>query len=171
MNVRNLTPLKTDAAVMQLNMLRGDLLRLQAGTVYHASASVPITEADATDEASTSALVLALRSAYIDSCASAVDAATGIGAHIAPDATNTLAVPVPTDEDDEILAVNEIKAKFNIHRVSLAFHASADSANAVATADATNTATLRTLANALKEKCNAHFSAALASEPIVTIPA
>lgn len=171
MNVRNLTKPLADAAVAQHNISRLDLLRLQSGVVYHADASTAISTADASNPATGLALAIALRAAYVAHCASACHATTGIGAHIAADATNTLAVAVPTDEASGILTVNELKAKFNLHRVSLSFHASADSASAISTADATDTASFYALANAIKGKFNTHFAGALAGANLAVVAA
>lgn len=169
MDVRNLAKPKADAAVAQLNLSRLDALKLRAGLIFHADATAPITEANATDASTTSALVLVLRSRYIAHIASACSATTGVGAHMAADATNVVTVAVPTNEAGEILTVNELKALFNSHRASTVFHPVADSTNAVATADATNTASLRALANALKTAFNAHFAAAFSAQAIVVV--
>ena len=171
MDVRNLPGIKVDAVLAQHNVTRLDLLRLQSGIVYHADATTAVSTADATTEPPALALAIALRAIYVTHCASACSATTGIGCHIAADATNTLSVAVPTDEASGILTVNELKAKFNLHRVSLSFHASADSASAVATADATDTASFWALANALKTKFNTHFAGALTSVPLVVVAA
>lgn len=171
MDVRNLNGLKVAAVLAQHNAARLDMLKLQSGVVYHADATAVITTPDATTAPTSLALVLALRAVYLVHCASECSATTGIGCHIAADATNTLSVAVPTDEASEILTVNELKAKFNLHRVSLSFHASADSASAVATADATDEASLWALANALKAKFNTHFAGALAGANLAVIAA
>lgn len=171
MNVRNLTPLKADAVLSQHNIARLDMLRLQSGIVYHADATAPITEADATTTPTTSALVLVLRSRYIAHIASACSATTGIGSHIAADATNIVTVGIPANEAGEIATVNELKALYNVHRASTAFHASADSSNVIAAADATNTATLKVLANELKADFNLHFAGALSGSALVVVPA
>jgi len=169
MDVRNLNKPKVDAAVTQLNASRLDALKLRAGLIFHADATSPITEANATDASTTSALVLALRSRYITHIASACSATTGVGSHISADATNVVTVDVPTNEAGEILTVNELKALFNSHRASTTFHPVADSTNVIAAADATNTASLRTLANALKTGFNAHFAASFSAAALVVV--
>lgn len=169
MDVRNLFPLKTDAVLAQHNVMRLDLLKLQSGVVYHADATAAVTTPDASTAPTALALAIALRAIYVTHCASACSATTGIGCHIAADATNTLSVAVPTNEASSILTANELKAKFNLHRVSLSFHASADSASAVATADATDEASLWTLLNALKVKFNLHFAGALTSANLAVV--
>ena len=169
MDVRNLSTLKADALLSQHNVARLDMLRLQSGVVYHADATAAITTPDATTAPTSLALAIALRSIYVAHCASECSATTGIGCHIAADATNTLVVAVPTDEASSILTANELKAKFNLHRVSLSFHASADSASAVATADATDEASLWVLLNALKVKFNLHFAGALSGAALVVV--
>ena len=170
-DVRNLFPLKADAVLAQHNVMRLDMLRLQSGVVYHADATPAITTPDATTVPTGLALAIALRAIYVTHCASACSATTGIGCHIAADATNTLSVAVPTNEASGILTVNELKEKFNLHRVSLSFHASADSASEVATADATDTASFYALANALKTKFNTHFAGALTSANLAVVAA
>lgn len=169
MDVRNLDGLKVDASIAQQNASRLDALKLRAGLIFHADATAAITEANATDATTTSALVLALRSRYVTHIASACSATTGIGSHMAADATNVLAVPVPVDEAGEILTVNELKAKFNLHRVSTTFHPVADSTNAVSSADATDTASLHTLANELKTDFNGHFAASMSSASLTIV--
>lgn len=171
MDVRNLHSLKTDAVLSQHNVMRLDLLKLQSGVVYHADATAAITTPDATTAPTGLALAIALRAIYVTHCASACSATTGIGCHIAADATNTLSVAVPTNEASSILTANELKAKFNLHCVSLSFHASADSASAVATADATDEASLWVLLNALKAKFNTHFAGALTSANLAVVAA
>ncbi len=169
MDVRNLVGPKVDAVLAQHNKSRLDMLRMKAGVVYHADATAPITEADATTTPTTSALVLVLRSRYIAHIASACSATTGIGCHIAADATNIVTVGIPANEAGEIATVNELKALYNAHRASTAFHASADSTNVIAAADATNTATLKVLANELKADFNLHFAGALTSVSLTLI--
>lgn len=169
MDVRNLAKPKADAAVAQHNIGRLDALKLRQGVIFHADATAPITEANATDVSTTSALVLVLRSRYIAHIASACNATTGVGSHISADATNVVTVAVPADEAGEILTVNELKALFNTHRASAVFHPVADSTNVISAADATNTASLRTLANALKTGFNAHFAASFAGSALVVV--
>jgi hypothetical protein len=169
MDVRNLTRPLASAAVDQHNIGRLDALKLRQGVIFHADATAPITEANATDATTTSALVLVLRSRYVSHIASACNATTGVGSHISADATNVVTVPVPADEAGEILTVNELKALFNLHRASAVFHPVADSTNVISAADATNTASLRTLANALKTGFNAHFAASLAGSALVVV--
>lgn len=171
MNVRNLNGSKIAAMFSQMNIGRLDLLRLQSGVVCHGDATAAVSTPDATTAPTSLALVLALRAVYLVHCASNCDATTGIGCHIAADATNTLIVAVPNNVATSILTVNELKAKFNLHRVSLLFHASADSVSAVATADATDEATLWVLANALKVAFNTHFARALNGSSLTAVPA
>lgn len=76
--------------------------------------------------------------------------------HTAADETNTLsAVPTPKATYD---LLNQIKAKYNAHRVLTAggVHGEADSVNAVATADADTKAKAIALANALRTAYEAH---------------
>ncbi|MRG98217.1 hypothetical protein [Polyangium spumosum] len=164
--VRKLTGLKADASVAQLNKLRLDMMRLRAGLVFHASASTAVSTANASDLATSIALITALQAAYTAHIASACSSTSGVGAHMAADATNVLTAPTPTDLASCITAVNELKAEYNLHRVVTSCHPVADSTNAVSTADATDLASVIALANDVKAKLNAHFAAAFTSEAI-----
>ena len=53
--------------------------------------------------------------------------------------------------------INDIKAKYNTHRVATSFHPAADATNTLATADQTDLATGIALANAFKAAFNAHL--------------
>lgn len=159
-SIRNIDSLKSDQAITVLNAMRLDLLKIKAGTIFHADASATITTANATDLASSIALVNALKASYNAHCASACDATSGQGAHISADATNPTSVVDATDLTSVEALANDLKAKFNAHIASATFHASADSTNTVSAAAATDQTTSNTLANALKTAMNAHYAAA-----------
>lgn len=172
--VRHLVRLVADELVDQLNAMRKDMLALRNGTIYHASATAAITTANATvDGYATSSVLLAnaCRAAYVSHIASAVDAVTGVGSHLVADSTNVLTAPVATDEASAITLVNDLKAKYNLHRVSTTFHAVADSTNSVSASDATDEASLVTLVNQIKAKLNLHFAGSFTSEALVLVDA
>lgn len=64
---------------------------------------------------------------------------------------------------------NDIKAKYNAHRVLTSSHPHADSTNSVSTADATDLATAETLANKIKEKLNLHYISLSLLEECITL--
>lgn len=55
-------------------------------------------------------------------------------------------------------AANDLKAKFNLHIASTAAHYNADSTNTIATANATDLASLEALVNAIESALNAHMA-------------
>lgn len=169
--VRNDGGVVAGAAADAVNRLRGDLLRLRAGLVFHASATVGVSIDDA-DEELEELLELAneLREAYVEHIASVCHPTTGHGAHIAEDAANRLSSEEDAeDEADAIALLNDLKAQFNAHRVLEAVHAVADSKNSVTSADAEDLPTAIVLANEIKAKLNAHFVGAFTSEAIRVI--
>ncbi len=169
-SVRNIDTLVIQALVTQANAQRLDELKIKAGTIIHADASTAITQADASaSDPTIVALANAVKASYNAHVASAASAATGQGAHIAADATNPTAVVDATDLTTAQTLLNDIKAKYNAHRVLLASHATADATNVIASADATNQATAVTLANELKTDINLHYAMALASTAILLV--
>lgn len=169
MKVRNIDTLKVDAVIKQGNARRLDLLRLRAGTVFHADASPTVATADAEDIGGLVALVNALKGSYNAHVASACDAVTGEGAHIAADADNVVSTADATDEASAIALANDLKAKYNLHRASTTVHAAADSTNSVTAANADDLAKAITLANQIKAKLNAHYAGAFAHKAIRVI--
>lgn len=171
-SVRQLPDLEAAAAVASLQILRLDILKLRQGVIWHADASSAISTADAvTGDGYVTAVALAnvCRSAYAAHRVSVCDATTGIGCHISADSTNVLTAPVATDLASANTLVNDIKAKFNLHRASAVFHPVADSTNNVSAADATDEASLVTLVNQIKAKLNLHFAGALSSSAILLV--
>lgn len=173
-SVRKLHGLQVDALLSGSNAERLDALKIRAGLIIHADATAAITTADAVsgDGYVTSiALVNACRASYVAHIASACSASTGLGCHMAADATNVLSAPVATDEASAITLANDIKAKYNLHRASTAAHPVADSTNTVSASDATDDASLATLVNQIKARLNSHFAMAMAAPALVSVDA
>jgi len=87
--------------------------------------------------------------------------ATGLtvqGIHGLADAADQTAVVDATNQGTGEALANDLKAKYELHRVKVAgnVHWAADAANAIAVVDATDEASLVALANDLKAKFNAH---------------
>jgi hypothetical protein len=164
--VRNTSPAIRAALVTAHNTMRRDMLRTRGGLVFHADASTPVSLADIVTGSTLAvqvAFVAALSAAYVAHIASACSATTGQGAHISADATNVFTTPAGTDLATCYARVNELKAIFNLHRVSTTFHPVADGTNVIASTDATTAATLATLGVELKTDINAHYVAAFAT--------
>ncbi|KYF87794.1 hypothetical protein BE20_24935 [Sorangium cellulosum] len=171
-SIRRLTRLEAEQAIAVQNALRLDLLKLRAGSIFHADATTGVSLEDLTAGSSTAdqvAFTLACSAAYTAHIASACAAATGQGAHLAADATNVLTTPNPTDLASCNARMNEIKAQYNLHRASTTFHPVADSTNTMAASDATNAATLATLGNQVKARLNAHFAAAFTHQATLLV--
>jgi hypothetical protein len=158
-----------DAAVTNLQLLRLDLLKLKAGTVFHADASPAITVADSSTDPGTVALANAVKAAYNAHLASACSSTTGQGAHLAADATNPTVVADATDLASAETLLNDLKSKYNAHRVLTTSHPTADATNTVTSANATDSGTAITLVNELKAKINAHMAAAFAAQALVLV--
>jgi hypothetical protein len=169
--VRNLSSAKIDRILAVQNQQRSDILRMRAGLVFHADASTAISAADATTVPTVIALANAIRASYVLHIASVVSATTGQGAHIAADETNVLVAPVATDQDTANTLLNDVKAKYNAHRVLTSSHPVADATNAIAAADATDAASSYTLANELKADLNLHYAGALGATATLVVPA
>lgn len=78
------------------------------------------------------------------------------GPHARADATNVSAVADATSLATAYALANDLKAKYNAHRVLLPVHYAADATNVVAAADADDEAKTVTLVNELKADINAH---------------
>lgn len=136
--------------------------RLHAGAangVHLDQAEYAVTEADATDLATSIVLCKAIVYAYLRHVADTL-------AHTAADTTNDLddgvaseIVAAIVDLASTIDAANTIKAAYNTHRSQAGVHNRDDAANAVASADATDLSSLLTLLNELKADFNAHMAA------------
>src|SRR5262249_24986790 len=123
-----------------------------AGAHFHLDAyEHPIASATAADLATSVALVNEIRAVYNFHCSDALALpATAVEAGHAP----AVAAHAPSADDPglagAIAPANDIKAKYNTHRASTSFHFNADSTNTITSADATDLASLETLANELK---------------------
>lgn len=168
-SIRNLDGLKAQQATLVNNARRLDMMKIKAGTIFHADASAAITAPAATDLPTSIVLANALKASYNAHCASACDAVTGQGCHIAADATNPTAVANATDLTSVEALLNDLKSKYNSHRVLTSSHPTADGTNASAAAAATDQATSNTLANDLKTQMNAHYAAAMASQATLLV--
>lgn len=174
-DIRNLTPLKAQACVDAINALRQDMLQLRAGAIYHASRTPPIDDdinsSDGYDGYDApSVRINNYVDRYHEHIASVVDSTTGVGAHLSADATNVVTAPVATGALSTVIdRCNDLKAKYNLHRVSTVFHPVADNVNEVTAADATDLASALTLMSDLFTQLNAHFAGGFTSEAIVLI--
>lgn len=119
---------QTAAVVAEYNKVRKDFLRLNSGAVFHADARSLITTANATSTATAVALANAFKAAHNADCASAVDATTGEGHHLAADAANLITSPTATDEASAITLANEAYGDHNAHVVNLTAHAGTEAA-------------------------------------------
>lgn len=170
--VRRVPELRGIAALEELNKVRRDVLRLVAGLIFHATVTAaPAVVATAVDLPTSIARLNAIRAAAIVHLASACDATSGEGAHIAADATNAITSPVATNLATAQTLANEIKTKFEAHRVLLTAHPKADTAHAIAAADASDLATLITLVNELGDDIAAHIAAGFSSRAIKVVAA
>ena len=168
-SIRNIDSLKSDQAVTVLNAMRLDLMKIKAGTIFHADASPTITTPNAVDLATSITLANALKASYNTHVASVCSATTGQGCHIVTDAANATAVVDATDLASVETLLNDLKAKYNAHRAVAAAHATADGTNISAAAAATDQATSNTLANDLKTQLNAHYAAAMAAHATLLV--
>lgn len=160
------------ALVEEYNKLRLDMLKLKAGTIFHADATTAVTAdlPSATTTLTAVNRVNAVRTAYILHIASACSASTGQGAHIAADSTNTIGAAA-TDEASAITLANDIKSKFNTHRASTSYHPTADSTHAISSTDASDAASLYTLVNELYTDVAAHIASGMTSSAINLVAA
>jgi len=171
-SVRGLVRLEAEQAVAVLGQLRLDLLKLRAGSIFHADTTTAVSVANATADGygvSSSALVNAEVTAYHAHLASVCSATSGVGCHLSADSTNTVSAAVATDVASAITRANELKADFNAHIGSAVFHPVADSTNTVSASDASDEASLVTLVNQIKTKMNAHFAAGFAHPAIIVV--
>jgi hypothetical protein len=84
---------------------------------------------------------------------------TQFDVHGHDDTTNTLASLVaPAVDTDCYPILNDLKAKYNLHRVYTQSHLAADATNTVTSVNATDNASAFTLANELKVKFNLHLA-------------
>lgn len=170
--IRGLTGVEASALVVHVNKFRLDALKMRAGLIFHADATQAVTAADITSGsllAAQVAIVADCSTQYTAHIASACNATTGQGAHIAADVTNVITTPAGTDLTTCYARINELKALINLHIAVAAAHASVDSTNTVSATDATTAGTLATLANQVKAKLNSHAAAAMNSYALLVV--
>jgi hypothetical protein len=159
--VRRIDGLQAQRAVFVLNLLRLDLLKLEAGQIFHADASAADVSPTAADLPSVIVMANNLFAEFNAHMASACSSTTGQGAHLLADTTNgPLTTAAAVDQGTADTLLNAIKTAFNAHLTQSGVHAHNDGTNTVAAANATNLGTSITLANALQTAVNAHFAAA-----------
>ena len=171
--VRKLNKEIADALVTEVNKLKCDALSFYAVALFHAEATSAITEDDATVDGyatSSVALVNTEVTAYNTHRVAVYDGVSNFGAHYAADSTHTITAPVATDLTSAITRANDLKAKFNLHILTMASHAgNADTVNTVTATNASDEASLVTLVNQIKSKMNSHFAAAMSSQSITLV--
>lgn len=158
-------PGEIDAGVVAAhNQLNGALAAI--GAMPHHETTTLVTEAAATDLATSVALANDCKAQYVAHIADT-------DAHDAADATNTVAAADATDLATAQTLLNEIKGDFNAHVALAASHRGVGGAGGVeiltvTTADVTDQTTANALCNALKAACNRHFGA---GNPDITLVA
>jgi hypothetical protein len=169
--VRQIDGLLAEHAVTHQNLMRLDLMKLRLGTIFHADASLADATATAADLPTVLVMANALKIELNAHMASACDAHTGQGAHVAADAVNPVVAATAVDQGTANTLLTAIKAAFNAHLTQAGVHTNNDTTSTVATADATTLGTSITLANALQAKINIHFAAAMTSQAALIVPA
>lgn len=158
------------AVVDEVNRMR----EAAVTTEYHASVTAGpssgrpptasayiVTAANATDLATSLALVNQIKAVYNEHAADDVAHDSAVSDVITTDD----AVDLTTAED----LANELKAAINVHYTEANVHFNNDAANTIAAADATDQGTLDTLINSIKTKLNTHIQNALAGHSLVLI--
>lgn len=170
-DVRNLTDDLAQSLVTQQNARAKDLLRLKAGTCYHAYPTATVTAADGNGtEAKIILLANDLKAKMNTHAASECSATTGVGTHLAADATNFPDATVnATDLASAETLLNSLYTKYNAHLTQAGKHCTNDGTNAASSAAATDQASSDTRANDLKTKFNLHIAGSMAAAPIVLV--
>jgi len=170
-DVRTLTDDLALALVTQHNARFRDLLTLKAGTTYHGAPSALVTAVDGDASVATLKLLTADLSLKFNShCASECSATSGVGSHLAADATNApVAVTALADLAACQTRLDAIYTAFNTHLTQAGKHCTADSTNAASSAAATDQASSDTRANDLKAKLNLHIGGSMVAAPIVLV--
>lgn len=182
---KNTRPL-LDAIADAYRAQRLDLAKLKLGTIFHGEkASVTGTigsasairtyyaalnaAASATDLATTIIIANAAKNLYNAHRQSAIDATTGLGAHVAADSTNATAAADATDQSSANTLLNEIKTDLNAHLTQSGVHFTNDGTNSISSANATDLATSQTLANEIKTDLLAHVEAGFSAASMIEI--
>lgn len=170
-DVRTLTDDLALALVAEHNKRFRDLLTLKAGTTYHGAPTALVTAADGDNDLPKLKLLTADLSVKFNThCASECDATSGVGSHLAADATNApVAVTALADLAACQTRLNAIYDAFNAHLSQAGKHCTADSTNTASSAAATTQGTADTRANDLKAKLNLHIAGSMAAAPIVLV--
>lgn len=130
--------------------------------IHYDQAEYPVTTANASDLATSLALLHALLYAYYRHIADAL-------AHTAADTTNTMSgtasgyVDYVVDLDTAVEIANDLKAAYNAHRSQSGVHPTNDSGRQITSADATDQSSLNTLLNEIKTDLNAHMAQGLST--------
>jgi hypothetical protein len=164
--VASFNALKRELAAQLTTMPHADVSSKASTGDYHAPVAGAADidgSAAATDLASTIARANSLKAVYNRTIADA-------DAHKAADA-GIVAVADTTDLASAETLLNAIKTAYAAHRVSTAFHFTADDVNAVAAPDASDLASAEALANDLHAQINAHIQAGFAAPSIKLIEA
>jgi hypothetical protein len=145
------TSVETAGIVAAHNALK---LQIGAASFFHLDVyEKTITAANASDLATSQTLLAQivgiLTEHFADTLAIKVVDPTSLPTQLTP-TDYTLAAA--------ITAANLCKASYNTHRASTTYHYTADSTNAVASADATDQTSLNTLLNEMKGDINAHLA-------------
>lgn len=157
------------AAIDWINAARLDALKIVAKQIPHVSPTALVTLPEAEDEDTLVALANGLKATFNDHVENVIDPTTAEGAHFAADTARKVAAADATDTASAITLLNELKAKFNVHR-EVNVHIADDTVNSIAGADATDEETAIALANEALAKLNAHFAAATSLEAIRILP-
>jgi len=168
-NVRNLTDELAQAFVSEHNKRQQDLLKLKAGTIYHAHGTAKVTAVDGNGTLAKLMLIANdLKAKMNTHAASACSATTGVGTHLAADATNFPEATVDaTDLGTAETLLNSLYTKYNTHLTQAGKHCTNDTTNAASSAAATDQASSDTRANDLKLKFNLHIDGSMNSSPLV----
>jgi hypothetical protein len=154
----------SDTATTAINKLRGDLLGIIGGTIFHVGADTPISTADATDEASLLTLVNELSTSFDAHVPNTVDPTAGTGVHAADSGERLGATAV--DIGTASTALTNLNRLFRIHASNASAHFRADELPELMFAAGgaiTMVAVLCSRANALKAAMNGHYAAAMNS--------
>lgn len=170
--VRNLSDLKVDQLVVEFNKLRLDMQKLRAGSLFHSDESAEVGLTASGTAPLLAANVEVIRLALNAHMASEVDEVSGVGVHLAADATNgPLSAAAGGSVAQSCTALGAFRTAFNAHLTQSGKHSVSDSANSLSsgTANPTDQATADAFATALVAKINLHFEAAFSSSSIEVV--
>jgi len=170
-DVRNLTDDLAQSLVTQQNARARDLLVLKAGTCYHAYPTAVVSAADGDGTlAKLKLLLVDACTKFNTHCASECDASTGVGTHLAADATNApVTATTPADLPACQTRADALYTAYNAHLTQSGKHCTNDATNTAASAAATDQASSDTRCNDIKAKFNLHIAGSMAAAPIVVV--